>query len=976
MTGFATGVVLAVTDAGSHAGVSNAFDVTSGPLHHFAWSTIPASIAVDTPLAVSVTAQDIGNNTVPYNGTINLGLRSPSVVEVLSWTAYSDTSSSGEYENAKRAITTYFPNYHETSTATTDAATLATLLAGKHVFLVPEQELVPSGMMGSLGTTWAGVLANFVNGGGTVIVCSWTTDEHLLLVNSGLMTATKGSVPSSLSVTKSSDTPLNAGVTTPFDGSYISTYTGINGVVSLQSASDGNPVVFSRNIGPGRVIVIGTDYFTIGTDMDRILANAVSTSSSISAGLVPVRPANAALVGGVWSGSLSVPITGAGLKLSAAPAGGSPEGLSTAFNATAVLPPTTTDNVFAEDFESGVLSGAWTVSGTGTYRTQIATANGPHGGSHHLTMDNTSGGAANARNEATLTLNLAGRTGVLLSFWAKMFDDDPDGPPASPFTGGADFDGVAISADGTNWYEVQPLRTPALTNNWAQFTINLDAALAARGLNYTSAFKIRFNQYDNYEIPTDGIAIDDLVVTATVVGSAVALALPPQATEAATGITGSLTLPAATAASTTFTLASSAPAKLTVPATVVVPAGQTTVTFAVTLPDDTLVDGNRLVTVTATATGYQAANASVTVIDNDTATLALSVPATATEGDAPKTATLTLSAIPAGPVSVTLSSSVPARATVPATITFSPGQSTATFPIAIVNDGIINGSQAVTVTAAVAGWTSATGTITVQDDESTSLAVIIPASLREGDAPKTGSVRLNGVLTTNLVVALNSSDPTAVTVPASVTISAGQNSADFTLTIIDDTVADGPQPFVLTATASGFTTGTANGTVRDNEAHHFSFATIGSPQVSNGPLPLIITARDAANGVVTDYNSPVTLTASGSSGPLTVLPGTVTGFVNGIWNGTAQINALATGVVINASDGAGHTGASNAFALATGSLDHFAWNPISSPQILDTPFAVTLRAVDIGGGTVTTFNGLANLSFVYPALGLPTGVGT
>ena len=85
-------------------------------------------------------------------------------------------------------------------------------------------------------------------------------------------------------------------------------------------------------------------------------------------------------------------------------------------------------------FESGVFSGAWTITGTSTFRTQITTGMLPHGGTHHLTMDNAnSGGSTYARNEATLTLNLTGRTGVQLSFWAKMFDDDPDGPPASPW---------------------------------------------------------------------------------------------------------------------------------------------------------------------------------------------------------------------------------------------------------------------------------------------------------------------------------------------------------------------------------------------------------------------------------------------------------------------------------------------------------------------------------------------------------------
>jgi hypothetical protein len=142
-----------------------------------------------------------------------------------------------------------------------------------------------------------------------------------------------------------------------------------------------------------------------------------------------------------------------------------------------------TSTIFTENWETGTIGSAWTITGTSTHRTQVSNANGPHGGTYHLAMDSSSDGTY-ARNEATLTLNLTGRHDVFLRFWAKMFSDEADGPPAAPFPStGADFDGVAISADGgVNWYEVQPLRS--LTDAWARYEVDLDAALAARGLSY------------------------------------------------------------------------------------------------------------------------------------------------------------------------------------------------------------------------------------------------------------------------------------------------------------------------------------------------------------------------------------------------------------------------------------------------------------------------------------------------------------
>lgn len=167
---------------------------------------------------------------------------------------------------------------------------------------------------------------------------------------------------------------------------------------------------------------------------------------------------------------------------------------------------------FVEDFEGGpVLNPYWEITGTNEYRTQVTMLNGPHGGSYHLTMDDTFDNSLYSRNELTLAINLNNYENVLLTFWTRDFSDEPDGPPPIPFTGGYDFDGVAISEDGYYWYEVQGLRD--ISSTYMQLIVDLDAAIAAYGLTYNSTFRIRFNQYDNYSIPTDGIAIDDIEIT-------------------------------------------------------------------------------------------------------------------------------------------------------------------------------------------------------------------------------------------------------------------------------------------------------------------------------------------------------------------------------------------------------------------------------------------------------------------------------
>src|SRR4029434_9988136 len=247
-----------------------------------------------------------------------------------------------------------------------------------------------------------------------------------------------------------------------------------------------------------------------------------------------------------------------------------------------------TSPILTEDFESGTLDPTrWTTSGTVTWRTQVTTANAPDGGLRDLTMDS-SVDDSYSRNEATLTVNLADRSNVALTFWAKSFSDEPNGPPPYPFTTSADFDGVAISANGTTWYEVQPLRS--LTGAWAKYTVNLDAAIQAAGISYNSAFKIRFNQYDNYTIPTDGIAIDDIAIVETF-DRRITLNVPAAINENAGPVAATLSVSPAPASSVTISLTSSLPGGLAVPASVTVPGGQTSANFNVTPTNDALRHG-------------------------------------------------------------------------------------------------------------------------------------------------------------------------------------------------------------------------------------------------------------------------------------------------------------------------------------------------------------------------------------------------
>ena len=105
-----------------------------------------------------------------------------------------------------------------------------------------------------------------------------------------------------------------------------------------------------------------------------------------------------------------------------------------------------------------------------------------------------------ARNAVTMVFDLSGVENVRLGFEALEYGDEPHAPPPGPFADDVDFDGVAVSVDGVDWYEIQDLRH-LRSDKFTAYDIDLDAAVAALGLAYSEEFRIRFCQYDNNPSP-------------------------------------------------------------------------------------------------------------------------------------------------------------------------------------------------------------------------------------------------------------------------------------------------------------------------------------------------------------------------------------------------------------------------------------------------------------------------------------------
>jgi subtilisin-like proprotein convertase family protein len=187
-------------------------------------------------------------------------------------------------------------------------------------------------------------------------------------------------------------------------------------------------------------------------------------------------------------------------------------GLVNAYDAVVGLAKYQETNNF-DGFESGALGQRWETRSTGAGRITVSNANGPATGSFHVTLDSAVNGVLSL-NELTLRVNLANVNNAVLSFRQREFSDE-DHPMPATFTGSGNFDGVALSTNGTDWFRLVSLTGANSTSTYQSFTFNLSKFAADHGLTLDATTFIRFQQYDDFGITTDGMAFDDIQVTRT-----------------------------------------------------------------------------------------------------------------------------------------------------------------------------------------------------------------------------------------------------------------------------------------------------------------------------------------------------------------------------------------------------------------------------------------------------------------------------
>ena len=198
---------------------------------------------------------------------------------------------------------------------------------------------------------------------------------------------------------------------------------------------------------------------------------------------------------------------------------------------------------------------------------------------------------------------------------------------------------------------------------------------------------------------------------------------------------------------------------------------------------------------------------------------------------------------------------------------------------------------------------------------SAQLTLTLPNSVVEGSGVLTnaGRVVLGALASSNTLVSLASSDPSRLTVPASVVIPSGQSNAVFALTIPDNSSLEGTRQIFCTAAADGFVPATNLIAVLDNDIDRFSFDALASPQYTNSPFSVGVTAYDVNGMKMVWLNSQISLAAVVEGLPVVSFGTNLLQLTAGQWNGNVTFTSVVSWVRLVANQAGGIMSTSQPF---------------------------------------------------------------
>ena len=206
------------------------------------------------------------------------------------------------------------------------------------------------------------------------------------------------------------------------------------------------------------------------------------------------------------------------------------------------------------------------------------------------------------------------------------------------------------------------------------------------------------------------------------------------------------------------------------------------------------------------------------------------------EGEPPFLATISRNGSFAGALAVNLSNSPAGNLAMTNLVIIPAGQLSATFSVQPLADGVPDPDQLVTISASATNYVGdAVGILVRNVDQPPLTLSLSPAMVSEG-LFATGTVSRAFSTNVAVTVALASSAPSQVVMPATVVIPSNQLSASFAIQSVDETQVTGNHTNIITASASGFVAASAGLGIIDNDLPTVVL-TLAQSTVSEGAGP-------------------------------------------------------------------------------------------------------------------------------------------
>jgi PKD repeat protein len=281
------------------------------------------------------------------------------------------------------------------------------------------------------------------------------------------------------------------------------------------------------------------------------------------------------------------------------------------------------------------------------------------------------------------------------------------------------------------------------------------------------------------------------------------------------------------ATGTTVLLQNRDSSELQLPASVFIPASQTSALVPVNAVDDTLLDGTVRVTLLATTDNLTSNEIFLDVTDEERIFLSLA-PTSVSEnaGSGASILTVTRSNTDLGlSVDIQLQSSDTSEAQVPTLATIPPGQTSIAVGVNAIDDALFDGTQLVVISGNANGYLVAPVSLSVTDYQPISFASQ-STELNEDDATANTTIATLSIRSPappeGLTLQLAASVANQLSFPASVVIPPGSQSVSFPVTAIDNFLPESRRTIRLIASAAGVGSNSIDFTVFDADIAYWT----------------------------------------------------------------------------------------------------------------------------------------------------------